>query len=210
MDTRTSLWNNPDAGNHPLPDNLQEAQASIRAGERCMALFPYLGIRFGKRGDAFARTDSGYLTTLVRFPQGYVIEQVQWLSRVLSNRGMPRLLMEVHLEVLHAELASALPDRADDYRKLLDAAAKLREERRSVISQLHSDKLVAEFDNQSLNLIPNFGALLVSAVCDEARGIDAAVSSIADWAYASNALSPHVRDVARKLIEQSRQLAFAR
>jgi hypothetical protein len=209
METRTSFWNNPDVGNHPLPDNPDEVMASIRAAERCMAIFPYLGIRFGRRGDAFARTDSGYLTTLVRFPQDYVVEQVQWLARVLSNRGMPRWLMEVHLEVLAEELGRAIPSGSADYGKLLAAASVLGKERRSIIPQASFDKLAAEFATQDGDFIPNLGGLIVSAVCDESCGIDAAVASVTQWIETCDKPSRNGLGAVTDLIRQARQIANA-
>jgi hypothetical protein len=202
---RSSLWNNPDVGTHPLPDNPQEVTASINAAERCMELFPYLRIRFGERGDAYARTDSGYLTTLVRFPNGYVVEQVMWLARVLSNRGIPRWLMEIHLEVLVDELSKAVPSCVGDYGKLLEAAVVLGNERRSVVPQAYFDKLAAEFALQSGDHIPNFGGLVISAVCDEAYGIDAAVSSMTQWLVTSDNQPCNWQDTVTGLIHQARQ-----
>jgi hypothetical protein len=209
METRASFWNNPDAGNHPLPDNPDEVIASIRAAERCMDTFPYLGIRFGQRGDAFARTDSGYLTTLVRFPQDYLIEQVQWLARVLSNRGMPRWLMEVHLEILAEELGRAIPSGSADYGKLQADAAVLGNERRAIIPQASFDNLADEFATQGGTSIPNFGGLIVSAVCDEACGIDAAVASMTQWVETGDKRSRNELDAVTGLIHRARQIANA-
>lgn len=181
--------------------------ASIHAAERCMERFPYLGARFGLRGDAFARTDSGYLTTLIRFPKDYVVDQVQWLARVLSSRGMPRWLMEVHLEVLEAELTKSIPGNRDDHNKLLDAAAGLRSERQSIVSQQAFDALVAEFAQTGGNAIPNFGGLIVSAVCDEICGIDAAVSSITHWLETSSPVPHDDQNAVARLIARTRQIA---
>jgi hypothetical protein len=207
VDSSTSLWNNTEAGNHPLPDVPREALASIRAAERCMKLLPYLGIRFGKRGDAFARTDSGYLTTLVRFPQEYVLEQVQWLARVLSSRGMPRWLMEVHLEILAEELITAIPENAADYRKLREAASALRQERQAVLSQESFDHLAIGFAQQAGTPITYFGETILSAVCDEACGIDGAVPAITTWLESNYTLPTSFRAAVAGLLGSAYQAA---
>jgi hypothetical protein len=51
---------------------------------------------------------------------------VRWLGTVLAARGMPRLLLEEHLGILHEELVAAVPERAGQYDLLLDAARALR------------------------------------------------------------------------------------
>ena len=57
-----------------MPADSGEVAASIRAAIRCMNRFPYLGLRFGARGDAFARTDSGYLASLVPNSHEYGVD----------------------------------------------------------------------------------------------------------------------------------------
>lgn len=207
MEGQTSSWNNPDAGMHPLPDDPREIMASVHAAARCMARFPYLGVRFGERGDAFARTDSGYLATLVRFPGAYVARQVQWLARVLSSRGMPGWLMEVHLEVLAEELANTMPSNQNDHGKLLDAAAVLGAERRSIVPQADFDRLAARFALQSGDFIANFGGLLVSAVCDEARGVERALFSITSWVESCHDFPREWHLAVADLIHQSQRIA---
>jgi hypothetical protein len=47
-----------------------------------------------------------------------VERQIGWLAA----RGMPRLLLEEHLRILHEELLAAVPDRASEYAVLRAAA----------------------------------------------------------------------------------------
>ena len=207
MESISHTWNNPDAGIHPLPADPKEIAASLRAARSCMNLFPYLGIRFGDRGDAFARTDSGYLATLVQNSQEYVFEQTQWLARVLANRGMPRWLMEVHLEILAEELNTAVPEGKLSYGKLLNASVKLRSDRQSIIPQDAFERTSTQFSEQSGNLIENFGGLVVSAVCDASYGLTVAVPSLVDWASDKDCFSNNWRTALADLLEHSRLAA---
>lgn len=192
---------------HPLPSDPEEVNASLRAGERCMRQLPYLGLRYGARGEAFARTDSGYLTTLVQGSQEYVTEQAKWLARLLANRGMPRWLMEVHLDILVDELSAAIPEKRNKHAKLHQASAVLRDERQSVIAQNESDCLVAGFVEKSGNAIENFGGLVVSAVCDEFCGIENAVPSLVEWTESQHQLPAVWRAAVISLVEDSHQAA---
>ena len=44
---------NPEAGCHPIPDDLREVRAALRAGELSWQDFPYYEQRYGTRGKAF-------------------------------------------------------------------------------------------------------------------------------------------------------------
>ena len=207
MEASSSPWNNPDAGMHPLPADTGEVAASLRAATRCMSLFPYLGMRFGSRGDAFARSDSGYLASLVLNSHEYVVDQARWLARVLASRGMPRWLMECHLDLLAEELTVALPKRQGVYAKLGHAAAVLRAERQAVIAQDAFEALAAEFVNQGGDLVANFGGLVVSAVCDESCGIEFAVPSLVGWADNDGQFPAHWRAALKELLDHARRRA---
>ena len=207
MEAGSPPWNNPDAGMHPLPLDPGEVEASVRAAIRCLRMFPYLGIRFGHRGDAFTRTDSGYLASLAPNSHEYVVDQVQWLARVLASRGMPRWLMECHLELLAGELTAALPANRPDYAKLHHAARILRAERQSVIPQDVFDKLAAGFVEQGGNPVANFGGLVVSAVCDEACGLEFAVPSLVEWADNNERFPAPWRAALKDLLDNARRTA---
>ena len=172
-----------------------------------MDALPYLRIRFGLRGDAFARTDSGYLTTLASFPLEHVVEQVRWLARVLSSRGMPSWIMETHLEILTAELTAAMPERGHEFRKLRYAAQALRTERLAIIPEALFVDLSKTFAEQTGDRIPHFGEVVLSAVCDKACGIDAAVTSVAAWLEASDSLPAAWRARVTDLIDRAQQVA---
>ena len=207
MEASSAPWNNPDAGIHPLPADPGEVAASVRAAIRCMRRFPYLGLRFGARGDAFARTDSGYLASLVPNSHEYVVDQARWLARVLASRGMPRWLMECHLDLLAEELSAALPERRADFDKLGHAAAVLRAERQAVIPQDAFDALAAGFVERGGELVENFGGLIVSAVCDESCGLEFAVPSLVGWADNDGRFPDHWRAALKELLDQARRRA---
>jgi hypothetical protein len=175
---------NPEAGSHPVCDDPEELAAALRAGERTWETFPYYAHRFGDRGRAFTRSDSAWIVTLVRSP-GTVDDQVLWLGRVLASRGMPRWLLQVHLEHLHEELTRAHPDRRGLYASLQQAAQMLAERRRAQLSDAAFDAVERAFDKRAASAwiprLPRTGALIAAAVADERDGLERAVPSLASW-----------------------------
>lgn len=172
---------NADAGNHPLPHDRRVIAAVLRATGRCYQIHPYFVARYGTRGEVFARSDGGYLATLVEQSEAYLRDQVYWLAGVLSNRGMPRWLMESHLDLLHEELCAANPPHAPKYGKLRRASDALAEARRAWIPQETFEAIAADFDASAGGLLGNMGGTIVSSVCDETCGLPNAVSSLTRW-----------------------------
>src|SRR5207245_1203744 len=80
-----------------------------RAGAQSWERFPYYARRFGERGRTFTDRDSLWLAGLAARPEGDLPAQVEWLGGVLAARGMPRWLLECHLEVLYRELDRLAP-----------------------------------------------------------------------------------------------------
>jgi hypothetical protein len=180
----------PDSGNHPLPSDEREIEAVVRAGRRCYEAHPYFAQRYAARGEAFTRSDGGYLATLADHPQSHVEDQVNWLAGVLASRGIPRWLMECHLDMLYEELSAAVPDRVADYGKLQQAAGVLRAARQKWITQADFDALAARFEANAGNGCRNTGGLLIAAVCDECNGLSEAVPSLSVWLGDENRFSP--------------------
>ncbi|HEY2028174.1 MAG TPA: biliverdin-producing heme oxygenase [Myxococcales bacterium] len=177
---RLSAQINSDAGNHPMPEALREVRAALLAGERSWAESPYYFARYGERGRRFTRSDSGWLVTIGREDFAVAQRQVGWLSRVLSARGMPSILLERHLQLLRDELLKALPDNA--YPSLEAAAAQLGQERLSFVPAF--DELVEQAAARLSGgpLSPRECAtLLVGAAADEKRGIAEAAPSLTAW-----------------------------
>lgn len=170
---------NPDAGNHAVATAPEELAAAERAGERTWAQFPYYERRYGERGRRFCTSDTAWLLTLAHRDEKHAIEQVLWLGHVLASRGMPRYLLEQHLHNLVAELDG--PSAAS----LRAAERRLRTLRRRVIGDAAFDRLAREFDARVADQPEAFaamGAVLVSAVADEADGIERAVVTVEEWA----------------------------
>lgn len=193
MQTIPAAALNPDAGSHPVASDPREIEAARRAAEASLREFPYYRERFGERARAFGTSDGAWLVTLCDGGAGHALGQVLWLGRVLSSRGMPRLLLERHLELLHGELVAAVPERAERYAALLDVAERLRGLRRARLSDAELAGVAAAFDArvgpEAAARLPGMGALLAAAVADEADGHEAAVRSLAAWA-ADPALFP--------------------
>lgn len=176
---------NPEAGRHPVPADAREVEASLRAADACWQRFPYFEARYGERGRRFARSDGAWLATLCQFDQEQINQQARWLGRVLSTRGMPTLLLQVQLEILFDELATTIPEKKAEYEKLLFAAAELRKSRSRYLEEDRFQALTDAFD---LAVGPEWserfrhaGALLVSAVTDEAAGSVGTVESVETW-----------------------------
>lgn len=176
---------NPEAGNHVVTTEPLELRSALRAGKQTQRRFGYYERRYGERGRAFTRSDSAWIVTLAEAPQGVAEHQLRWLGTVLAARGMPRWLLEVHLETLHAELVAAVPEKRTSYDALLRAAAMFRDERLAHLDEATSSELAETFDRRlgpgSSMGLPEAGALLVAAVADERNGVYRAVDSLMEW-----------------------------
>ena len=172
---------NSEAGSHPLPSDKREIEAVLQATLRSYDAQPYLMERFGVRGEAYSRSDGGFLVTLASNPQHYVNQQVDWLCTLLVCRGMPRFLMERHLYLLAEELTRLVPSRAKKYRKLERAADRLRDARCARLPQSEFEALAAAFTLSAGGGIAGVGELLISAACDEADGLEKALPSLLSW-----------------------------
>ena len=162
----------------------RELAAAEHAGQRSWAAWAYYGRRYGDRGRQFTRSDSAWLATLPGWPAAVVERQVRWLGTLLAARGMPRLLLEEHLRILHEELVAAVPERVLEYASLLQAAEGLRSERETYLPE--SELRVLETGFRDLLEQPTeddlrAGALIAAAVADERAGLPQAVTSLMEW-----------------------------
>lgn len=176
---------NPAAGTHRITTDPLELEAALRAGERSWLRMPYYRLRYGERGAAFTRSDSAWLVTLCDAEFELALAQVLWLGRLLSVRGMPRWLLEDHLEVLYGELKEAVPRPGERYEALLELSRVLGQ-MRSV--HMPDERLVAV--DRSFNAavgpdlaaaMPSAGALLAAARADAAEGLVTALPAVSDW-----------------------------
>jgi heme oxygenase len=208
----TSL--NPEAGAHPVPDDPGEIEAALHAGQRCWLEYPYFAWRFGERGRRYTNSDGAWLVTLAARDQTVINAQVEWLGVVVASRGIPRILLQRHLELLYEELMTRMPaQRGADYRKLLIAADHLAEQRRAVISDADLDAIRNRFE-QAIGpdwrtRLPGIGSLLVSAVTDQRHGILRAVSSLESWLTDPERFPPHWIAAVREGLQQAQERANA-
>lgn len=176
---------NPEAGRHAVPEDPREIEASIRAGDLCFKRFPYCEQRFGERGRRFSRSDAAWKATLCQYAPDQILEQVRWLGRVLAARGLPSVMLQVTLELLVSELIAAVPEREDQYSKLLPAAHDLLTMRRKYLSDDQVQVLASDFDRTAdtewAARLPLTALLIASAVADELHGCEGAVTSLRPW-----------------------------
>ena len=173
------------AGSHPITDDPRELEAALRAAERSVREYPYYQARYGDAARRFGHSDGAWIALLARDTQRGADEQVQWLGRVLAARGMPHLLLERHLEILHDELAAAVPEERPRYERLLRCAEMLRSLRHAVLNDEALHALAAEFDAgvgaEWSARLPRTGEILAAAAVDERLGIEEALTSVERW-----------------------------
>lgn len=172
-------------GSHPLPDDADEINAALLANQRCNTACPYFSLRYGERGVRFGASDSGYLITICHDGEEVLSKQVDWLCSVLASRGMPRLLMEKHLEILYHALAELKPDSVADYQPIINKANALRAQREALISPAQQQAIKDEFFSsvslEEKKLLRQAPALVISACCDDALGLQDTLASLLDW-----------------------------
>jgi hypothetical protein len=163
---------------------------NVVLARRCREEYPYFDERYQERGKSFVNSDAAWLVTLTVLPPSQLLGQVEWLGRVLGNRGMPRITLERQLILLHMELTGAglgQQEQGDQYAGLLEAAKALRVGRLRRISEERFNQLAQGFhaavsqDKDTQGRLSRTGELLVSVVCDEAEGITHAVPSLLAW-----------------------------
>lgn len=121
------------------------------------------------------------------------------------------MTLETHLGLLYQELARAVPEKQESYRKLLLAGDQLAETRRRHIDDQVSRTLAAEFA-VAVGLewsarLPGTGELLAAAVADEKAGIQNAVESIEGWMTDAARFPQTWIDAVRETIRKARELA---
>ncbi len=176
---------NPEAGDHSVPENKKEIEAAVAAAKKCRDEFPYFDERYQDRGKNFAKSDAAWLASLIHLPEVELYCQVEWLGRVLANRGMPRITLESQLQLLYEELVSAVPENDERYSTLKKAAIKLKKERLAYIPESVYEELKNAFDlatdNELKGRFNRTSDLIVSAVCDQSAGISDAVNNLLPW-----------------------------
>ncbi|MCF8129440.1 MAG: biliverdin-producing heme oxygenase [Deltaproteobacteria bacterium] len=201
---------NPEAGNHPIPTDEREIQAALKASNRGWAEFGYYEQRYGKRGKKFSDSDTCWLATLTALDPETLQKQIDWLCRILATRGMPSIMMERTLTVLHEELSRAIPDKMSLYEKLEVSADTLRRSRENVFSDKAFRSLAEEFETdiepEMAAKFRSTGQLLVAAVADEKNGIEGSVAALKEWLTDGNRFSTKwIRAVKKTLAKADNQ-----
>ncbi|MFO8113293.1 MAG: biliverdin-producing heme oxygenase [Desulfosalsimonadaceae bacterium] len=200
---------NPEAGNHPIPGDEREIAAALTASNRAWAMYPYYQTRYGERGKRFSDSDTCWLVTLTNLDPESIRQQMNWLARLLSTRGMPSIMLEKTIQLLREELIKNVPENKSAYDKLLGAADMLAEKRRQRIPETDFTVLSREFDEMAgIKLAQQYkdtGSLLVSAVADEQSGIAGAVDAICAWLTDSGRFSEEWIVAVKHIIEKANQ-----
>ena len=176
---------NPAAGGVPVPEDQREIAAALRAGRVSLRIFPYLLFRYGERGHKFTQSHRCWLSSLTRHNSQEVHAQILWLRNILSNRGIPSLILDTHLTVLNRQLIRSLPEFREKYQSLTSSAKQLRRDREAIIARNQGDKLMSDFIGR-LRQEPNYfltgtARMLLAAVADEKLGVEHAVDSLSEW-----------------------------
>jgi heme oxygenase len=177
--TATSL--NPEAGDHPVPQNREILEAALKAGQQCRDEFSYYEKRYGERGRRFTESDVAWLAALIDQPAEIITQQAFWLGRVLSNRGMPLLLLERQLQLLVKNLSKV----AVSTEALQTAITNMRRQRLSTIPQENFDKACRELEDTisytSIADFPDLPTLLVASQIDLIAGIPECKALLIAW-----------------------------
>ena len=96
-----------------------------------------------------------------------VLRAFESAGRVLGARGLPRIILECQLRLLHQELCAAVPAKTDIYRRLLEASRLLHRRRAAILADEPFDAVAAQFETRVSALhdrLTHAGVLIVSAV----------------------------------------------
>ena len=198
---------NPEAGSHPIPDDLREVRAALAAGRLCRAEFPYFDARYGERGKRYTSSDVAWLATLPQLETAGIIQQATWLADLLARLGMPRILLERQLELLMEELTAAVPERRERYERLEAGVEALRLARLSRLSGQQFAELASQVERSLASRDPgvaNLGVLIVSSLTDEACGIEESAQALETWLAQSGSFPAGMSGAVKEAFSQVR------
>jgi hypothetical protein len=194
---------------HPSdePRALLAVEASARAYARA---FPYLQWRYGETGTGFVRSDNAHLMAVAENDAEEFDRQVRWTADLLSERGMPRWMLEIDLELMSRVAARMLPERPDIAAHLRRGSRQLADMRHRVMTEL-GFRRCAEGFARAAGLAPNrlwngMGCLLAAAVADEQDGLRHAVARVHEWAADPRRFGPRWIEAVDHTIAHGRRL----
>lgn len=191
---------NPEAGNHAIPDSVENIALALFAGQRAWTKFPYLEARFGERGRRFTSSDSCWLVAQYFNPnEEACLRNLRWLRRTLAVRGLPSIILEEHLISIHSEIQKkhgvSSPHR---FEKFLRELGEIREKHLPLNLQ-QGLGFAGEEESDSLGAMK----LVTSAWLDEESGIPGALAVTFEWfTDRQNGCSEGLILSLRKLVEE--------
>jgi hypothetical protein len=189
------------------PRALLAVEASARAYARA---FPYLQWRYGETGTGFVRSDNSHLMALAEHDPEEFDRQVRWTADLLSERGMPRWMLEVDLELMSSIAARTLPERPDIAVVLRRGSEQLADLRHRVMTELGFRRCAEGFPRAAglpaNRLWLGMGCLLAAAVADESDGLRHAVSRVCEWAADPRRFGSRWVDAVERTLAHARRL----
>ncbi len=182
---------NFEAGDHAMPQDPREIELALSAARTAWDKYPYLKLRYGERGRRFTDSDSCWLVTLARAPnEAAASKALAWLRTVLASRGLPTVILEVHLQAIAVRFTEQFGEQAKFEQFLLDLEA----ERRALFGAAGRSHLIDAFD-QCLRscsglVVASAAELITSAWVDERASIPGAVAALCNWLTDAERFSP--------------------
>lgn len=141
--------------------------------------YSYLYDRFGEEGKEYTFADAVWLTSLLSQEKKIVVEQMEWLRSVLSNRGMPHIIIEDFFEIaLEQEFGKRFKPLNFIFKKWAasrqkaissEGFQKVETEICEIISQLPADKR------------KEYKTLLESAYADQLENVSDVYDKLKEW-----------------------------
>ena len=168
-----------------MPQDPLEVALALRVGRFTWEQFPYLDRRFGDRGKRFTSSDSCWLVALTRMPEDTATKSLEWLRVVLASRGLPTVILEVHLRAISLAIAAEFPDRIEMGARFDRFLSALEVQRRRLDSAGRLEPLVERFEQRfracAGRTVDPAARLIASAWLDERAGIEGALAATRDW-----------------------------
>jgi heme oxygenase len=177
---------NFEAGDHAVPQNPIEIDLALRAAKAAWEKFSYLEQRYGARGKRFTNSDSCWLVTLTHAPgQDVATKTLDWLRTVLATRGIPTVVLEVHLRTIQQAIALEFPEQIK-MRAQFDLFLSNREaERRMYFGAEGQSPLIDAFNRRFQACgglkVESAADLIASAWMDERSGVTGSLSALHNW-----------------------------
>jgi heme oxygenase len=177
---------NVEAGDHAVPQNPMEIGLALRAGNAAWKKFSYLEQRYGVRGKRFTNSDSCWLVTLTHAPgQDVATKALDWLRTVLATRGIPTVVLEVHLRSIQQAIALEFPEQLKMQAQFDVFLSNRETERRVHLGTDGQSPLIDVFNRrfqECSGLRVDLAAdLIASAWLDERSGVTGSLPALHNW-----------------------------